>query len=174
MKKLMLLVTVAMAAFASNAMSVDWKYTGTSAQNGYTVYVILGSTAQTSWESVDAVQAAAKDSGTIKKVGTAYNTDGSIADASITKTAANYYYVLVNNDTPQKYQVSAVIDAASKVYDPSNQESSTGKFNTNNTAASWGAAQSFSGGGTTDAPEPTSGLLLLVGAGMLALRRKQK
>ena len=30
------------------------------------------------------------------------------------------------------------------------------------------------GGGGGDIPEPTSGLLLLVGAGMLALRRKQK
>ena len=31
-----------------------------------------------------------------------------------------------------------------------------------------------SGGGGENVPEPTSGLLLLVGAGMLALRRKQK
>ena len=43
--------------------------------------------------------------------------------------------------------------------------------------ASWevtGITKTATGGGTTDAPEPTSGLLLLVGAGMLALRRKQK
>ena len=39
-----------------------------------------------------------------------------------------------------------------------------------NGAVSWA---STSGGGG-DIPEPTSGLLLLVGAGMLALRRKQK
>ena len=37
--------------------------------------------------------------------------------------------------------------------------------------SAWGP-KSGSGGG--DIPEPTSGLLLLVGAGMLALRRKQK
>ena len=36
---------------------------------------------------------------------------------------------------------------------------------------SWG---STTGGGSSGVPEPTSGLLLLVGAGMLALRRKQK
>lgn len=36
------------------------------------------------------------------------------------------------------------------------------------------AATSESYGGGTNVPEPTSGLLLLVGAGMLALRRKQK
>ena len=47
-----------------------------------------------------------------------------------------------------------------------------------NSTASWGTT-SF--GGSTgwaksggDIPEPTSGLLLLVGAGMLALRRKRK
>lgn len=40
-----------------------------------------------------------------------------------------------------------------------------------NPSSAWGP-KSGSGGG--DIPEPTSGLLLLVGAGMLALRRKQK
>ena len=40
-----------------------------------------------------------------------------------------------------------------------------------NPTTAWGP-KSGSGGG--DIPEPTSGLLLLVGAGMLALRRKQK
>ena len=37
-------------------------------------------------------------------------------------------------------------------------------------AAAASGAKSYGGG----VPEPTSGLLLLVGAGMLALRRKQK
>ncbi len=169
----MLLVTVAMTAFASNAMSVDWKYTGNSSQKNYTVYVILGSTAETSWESVAAVEAAAKDSGTIAKAGTAYTATGSIADASITKSSADYYYVLVSTGTEPTYQVSAVIDAHTKVYDPSAQESSAGSFNVKNADASWSTAKGFSGG-SSDVPEPTSGLLLLVGAGMLALRRKQK
>ena len=43
--------------------------------------------------------------------------------------------------------------------------------------ATWSPAKAGSGGGGTsggDAPEPTSGLLLLVGGAMLALRRKQK
>ena len=39
------------------------------------------------------------------------------------------------------------------------------------TPISW---SSTTGGGSGGVPEPTSGLLLLVGAGMLALRRKQK
>ena len=38
--------------------------------------------------------------------------------------------------------------------------------------SAWGPKSGGGGGG--DIPEPTSGLLLLVGAGMLALRRKQK
>ena len=42
----------------------------------------------------------------------------------------------------------------------------------NLTMGSW--TQITSSGGQGDIPEPTSGLLLLVGAGMLALRRKQK
>ena len=43
--------------------------------------------------------------------------------------------------------------------------------NSANGAASWA---STTGGGTDPLPEPTSGLLLLVGGAMLALRRKQK
>ncbi len=43
-------------------------------------------------------------------------------------------------------------------------------------ASGWatGGAPSASPAGWVAAPEPTSGLLLLIGAGMLALRRKQK
>ncbi len=37
-----------------------------------------------------------------------------------------------------------------------------------------GLTWTSTGGGTTDVPEPTSGLLLLVGGALLALRRKQK
>ena len=43
-------------------------------------------------------------------------------------------------------------------------------------AGAWANVKTSGGGGTSggDAPEPTSGLLLLVGGAMLALRRKQK
>ena len=42
------------------------------------------------------------------------------------------------------------------------------------TMGSWTQITTSSSGGGENVPEPTSGLLLLVGAGMLALRRKQK
>ena len=170
MKRLAILAVVAMAAFASNAMCVDWKYTGTSAQNGQTVYLILGATPQTTWASIDAVKAAAKDQGVITKAGTAYTATGSISDASITKSSAKYYYVLVPSDE-KSYQVSAAVDAASRVYDPDNQETASGKYNTNNAAASWAASKDFPGGAPV--PEPTSGLLVLLGVAGLALRRRR-
>ena len=40
--------------------------------------------------------------------------------------------------------------------------------------SSWTQITASSSGGTTPVPEPTSGLLLLVGGAMVALRRKQK
>ena len=40
--------------------------------------------------------------------------------------------------------------------------------------SSWTQITASSSGGTTPVPEPTSGLLLLVGGAMIALRRKQK
>ena len=53
-------------------------------------------------------------------------------------------------------------------------ETASVKFGTQKTAsqnsANWASS---SGGGGADGPEPTSGLLLLVGAGILGLRRKR-
>ena len=47
-------------------------------------------------------------------------------------------------------------------------------FGSQKSATSAASAWTNAGGGGGGVPEPTSGLLLLVGAGMLALRRKQK
>ena len=170
MKKLAMLAIVAMAAVVSNAMCVDWKYTGTSAQNGQTVYLILGDTPTTTWASIDAVKAAAKDSGKLSKSGTTYFTSGSISDSSITKSAADYYFVIVPADE-KSYQVSVAVDASSKVYDPEAQETTPGNFNLANKNAGWSASKDFPGGAPV--PEPTSGLLVLLGVAGLALRRRR-
>ncbi len=62
------------------------------------------------------------------------------------------------------------------VYDPQLQEASKGTFKGVNSATILaGSSKSFgNGGGSEPIPEPTSGLLLVVGGALLALRRRQK
>ena len=170
MKKMLVVMAAVAMAFAAQAANLDWKYQGTSAQNGQVVYMLLGSTAQDSWDSVAALEAASADHGTIAKSGMSYVTSGTVIDPALTKTSADYYYVLVNGDS---FQVSAVQNGAGSVYDPAAMETTPGALTVKNANAGWGEAKSFGGGGG-DVPEPTSGLLLLVGGAMLALRRKQK
>lgn len=169
MKQLILGVALMAGVISAKAACIDWKYTGTSSQKDYSVYLILGTSAKTSWDSVSAIENAAVKvggSGTIAYKSQKYTASGTMNDNELTSTSASFYYVLVSSDA-STYQVSTVIDGAAFVYDPTNQQSSPGTFNTSNSAASWSAAKEFSG-----VPEPTSGLLLMIGIAGLALKRK--
>ena len=172
MKKLMLLIAVAGLAFASQAMSVDWQYTATSADVGKTVYVMLGSTPQTTWASLQAVEDAALGSAEIKKKVNKYNAAGGVTDAAITKSSADLYYVVVSADKTT-FDVTAAADFTSKVYDPDNQESTPGSSTAITSSTTRIASGSSWGGSTPVVPEPTSGILMLVGLGALALRRRR-
>lgn len=175
MKKLFMFVAVATLAFASQAMQLDWKYDAAKADVGKTVYVLLGATAQTEWESVSALESASVNHADIAKKGTKYNATGSFNNDAVTKTSANVYYVIVSADGTT-FDVTSVSDMKGSVYDPNNQESSPGQNTSLSSANIATSGKSFGGGsgGGGDIPEPTSGLLLLVGGAMLALRRKQK
>ena len=174
MKKLMFMVAVAGLAFASQAAYVNWQYDATSADVGKTVYVLLGATPQTSWDSIEALTTAALGSAEIKKKINKYNATGQVSDSAITHSSADLYYVIVSADK-SSFDVTESADFTAKVYDPNNQESSTGNSLAINSATPrLATGSSFGGGGTTPiVPEPTSGLLMIVGLGALALRRRR-
>ena len=175
MKKLMMAAAVIALGLSVNAMSVDWKYSATKNDVGQNVYLILGDTAKTDWADRASVAAeAAKLEVTdgssahdaVAKHGTKYYATGSVKSDLITSKSQNYYYVLVNADGDQ-FRVTDVIPGTG-IYNPAAQESGTQQEITSSTFV--GEWKSFGGGG--DTPEPTTGLLMLVGLAGLALKRK--
>ena len=199
MKKIMFGLVAAIATVAAQAAYIDWQYEGKgtadwgsskdTAANGYTAYLLTAA----NWDSIkddvkdqSTIAGKALDSSTLiyeksDKSGNKYYTthaDGSTGAGVRQKEASsgNYYVILANSDG-----YSVVIDNAAVTAYTDPTASGTGQTANlvaqgQSTASVVSGAKTYggSGGGTTDAPEPTSGLLLLVGAGMLALRRKQK
>lgn len=166
MKKLLTAVSAVALAVCAQAASVDWKVTGTETEVNYSVYLMVGDTATTTWGSAADIAAAAIDTGSIAKAGRSYGVGGTATNDTLTKSD-NFYFVIVSADGA-KYAVSDVYAGATYVYDtaatpPESAPSVTPSFAANTASyASFGAV-----------PEPTSGLLLLLGMAGLALKRKR-
>ena len=184
MKKLLVFAACAMLAVVTQAAQVGWSLAGASnyANDAYQLFVI-GQNGATSIATITALLDAGSDtssyafgSGTINSSGSA--TVGATASGK-TLDAGTYTSFFV------------VFDSASPSSGSANYAVVSGAANLTKTIAATAATVSFTGGNQSSVlnnpdnwksfgpgggaiPEPTSGLLLLVGAGMLALRRKQK
>ena len=151
MKKIMIIAAIALCAFASNAASFKWSaagvqdITGTAAYSGEaTLYAYL-STADESTAVV--VNTATMTGGSILAQDTTFSSDEFVVGSTY-----KFYYTMT--DTEGNVFTSGT--RASKA-----QATST-------------MALSFAATGTWAAvPEPTSGLLMLVGLAGLALRRRR-
>ena len=174
MKKLVVVVAVALTAVCAQAASMKWTLGGSAADVDLKVYLVSALSEFTDEASVQSkVIGSGGNSGTFKSgrsvaaVGTVVGLDGSKAGQM-----QDFYYVIVSGDGKGYWasgKQSAEIYTTATTHTDSNIAAST--FKTGNyTAWSTGGGSGGSGG----VPEPTSGLLLLVGGAMLALRRKQK
>jgi hypothetical protein len=176
MKKIMIMLAAVALVAGAQAASVNWQVSGTSVESGYAVYLLVG-TVTADWSSADAIASAAVANGTIAKSGRNYLASGTATDASI-KNTADFYYVVVNADKSQ-YAVSGAYAGASYVYDssatpPESAPATSPVFNVNEaTFKGFGGGEDPVVPPPTGVPEPTSGLLMLVGLGTLALRRKR-
>ena len=195
MKKLIVFAAAAVAVACANAASVSWslgknsiKTQSDAAAKGVTLYFLNASASDYSTTlskiaSGEINATSISSSGAYLGSGTTGTTnakagslDGSsTANGSSLTAGNNYDVVFVSFETvgsDNYYYVSGAQTASAWGGDTYTQDLATPASWTsdNFSAANWKTVSS--GGG--DVPEPTSGLLLLVGAGMLALRRKQK
>ena len=189
MKKMIIVLSLALTAVSVKAASVTWSISGEKSMVDYTAYAVLGATAQDTWESVDAIKAVALDGTGTFSGNRTVSAIGTSAGDALTKENANVYFVIVNKDQTQ-WAATAVQDLTSLVYDPAAQESASGSASF---AGSGLAYKDFGGGGDPDpgpgpvdpnpptpgpggdgdVPEPTSGILLMIGGAALALRRRR-
>ena len=180
MKKLIMFGLAVVAACAVNAASFSW---GAATVNGTDgsgntltsaadaakfVLVYLGNTGDAtppSYDSAVVVQEGTWSIGTTKGVSTAKV--GGTYDGSGTGGLANgnVYGVMVKDDDNNLYQVAGTSTYTVSGYSGDNWAGTPFTFATSNYVAD---KASYA------APEPTSGLMMLVGLGLLGLRRKRK
>ena len=180
MKKLIMFIAVAALAVVGYSAEVTWgtgnnwikDKDGNNLAKNTDIMLIMASDAS----AVSSALAAGTsiDSYVLDTAKTS-NTKGYVAEHEVTVssfTAGNSYDVAALIMKGDDYVISGTMSITA--YTAGVDEASGKSFGSTqggSPTSAWGP-KSGSGGG--DIPEPTSGLLLLVGAGMLALRRKQK
>ncbi len=194
MKKIILGLVVTMMIIVANAASVTWQVTNINLNNSgdsigsYMTYLVNASV--TSYDSMSTALA----NGDLTSLGAylaASNVEASKAPSYSSMQKMNRVTMSgvtgpsgAGYTTGQTYNFYTLLIDASAIGDASNYilmsadavtmggASSTVAFDVS--SATWQKIGNSGGGGTDPIPEPTSGLLLLVGGALLALRRKQK
>ena len=154
MKKLVVVCMLALTAFAANAASVKW--------NAANIYGSDGTSKFTGDVTLLCTQLA-DFSSTVKASGTGAIAATTVAlPDEVAGTYLDFYITFTDNG-------NTFTSETKHIAIPTTSTPAAANFG-NMTSQTQAWAESLHG----DVPEPTSGLLLLVGAGMLALRRKQK
>ena len=172
MKKLMFMLAAVAMAVAANAATVDWQFGKDTSLNGWTVYAfdaanqatVLGALAAYDATAQETIDGLVLSSATVSK-GNAKKSGVDVGDAtSLMLLAVNGAFA---DGVTYKYDT---YDISGSVYTPPQTSPGYGTLASLSQSGTVVAAGGGGGGGT---PEPTSGLLLLVGAGILGLRRKR-
>jgi len=174
MKKLMMAAAIVCAAAFAQAATVNWTVTsvtdkageepGTWAVQAFYTAVGTGSDAIVAAINAGTASSLAFESTTIEPFfGSGSVEAHDVSVSAITDTAnKDFYFVVYNNANVADATEYAMVSALDQAYSGmASKYTAGGDF----TGASWTAIV---------VPEPTSGLLLLLGMAGLALRRKQK
>ena len=184
MKKLLVFTACAMLAVVTQAASVGWGLAGAAnyANDAYQFFVI-GQKGVSSIATITALLDAGSDTSSYAFGSGAVNGSGSatvLANASgKTLDAGDYtaFFVVFDSASPASGSANyAVVSGSANLTKSIGATTASVSFSAGNASSILNNADNWKSFGTGGGgvPEPTSGLLLLVGAGMLALRRKQK
>ena len=160
-----------LGASLTHAAAVNWAVTGgTADQVGFKVYLVTA--IDSTWtKGADVAAAAAAlgtgTSGTLAKNGRVYTIPmtGAKGEGITTTSMANAYFVLVKSDDATSYNYISA-DLSANVFGETDAAKDT--FGTTTAALLAGTSANFAA-----VPEPTSGLLMLLGIAGLALRRRR-
>jgi len=172
MRKLMfMLAAVAMAA-VTQAATVNWQFGKDTSLNGWTVYAFDAANQTTVLAALAAYDATAQQTIDGLVLSSAEVKKGNAKSDGVDVGSATSLMLLAVNGAfadgvTYKYDT---YDISGYTYEPPASAPGYGTLSSFTKSGTVAAAGGGGGGGT---PEPTSGLLLLVGAGILGLRRKR-
>ena len=189
MKKLIVMLSIAGAAFMSHAASVSWTcsnvYAGNASDTVTGVAYFL-TTDKLAYEDAQALKGQGA-SAILTALGSAYSYKGTagafskgtseaVANADLGLSDATTYsaYLMIFDTDPVTDSSNFYLTDVKSLTTYGGTSTSSVKFGSQKTNSQSSANWSSASGGSGDIPEPTSALLLLMGGAMLALRRKQK
>ena len=187
MKKIMIAVAIVCAAVCAQAAATKWSASNIFAMNG-TDKVASGTTAylfnaatfsQTALVTAFAgedfdISANAIGSTTLTAAGTIGNRAADVTGTTPSTTANMYFAILQTIDGSDYLFISTQKDVTMSASESTATSISVGTQASNSKTAALLASDGYKGAGWyTAVPEPTSGLLMLVGLAGLALRRRR-
>ena len=166
MKKIIIALAGLAIAMSANAATIKWTfYTNAATWNGYSVYAVSALSEFTSVSDIESAMVGAGSAATITG-SRSYSATANYTGSWSAGESVSFYYVIVDKEA-EKYWTSGLQSATAVT---------TGTPTASTFAAADGAAL-LSTAGTAFAgspvPEPTSGLLMLLGVAGLALRRRR-
>lgn len=178
MKKLMFALIAAMVGIAASAATVNWSVNnvkgpeGSAGQAGWLVEIYDAGVTYDYAKAVKGDISAMWTGATVAQSATVFKASDSVADGLANGTSKDIYMVLYTGDsaaTASNYIVSDTITITANSAG-SAVGASFGAMTATTTANKFRNATWAPG---ADTPEPTSGILLLLGMAGLALRRKR-